>query len=302
MKPRLSVVICAYNRTDFLFKGLSALKNQTADKSMYQVIVVDNNSTDNTKELCLKFIEENPDLNMKYYTETQQGLSFARNKGLEVSDTEFISYIDDDGIAGKEYVENLIKAFDNNPKYSALGGKIEPIYESGEEPVWMSKYIFGIVSKVDYGDKQKEFTKKFPVGCNMAFKKEVLLKIGGFNTDLVYRGDEKYVFLRLKEENVKILYAPDVFVNHFIENFRVTSEHIDKVSRSIGASEKLRLQNKPFSGKLLKTIEYAYKFIGALILFVLFSLKGQYMKGKYAVKIIVQTIIGFYSKKNYANL
>jgi len=302
VQAKVSVVICAYNRANFVFKGLTALNNQTADKSDFEVIVVDNNSKDNTKEVCLKFINDNPDLNLSYVVETQQGLSFARNKGIEVSKTDIISYIDDDAIAREDFVENLIKAFENNPSYSALGGKVEPIYENGKEPVWMNKYIFGIVSKVDYGNKEKEFTKKFPTGCNMAFKKEILQEIGGFNTDLVYRGDDKYVFTKLKEKGLKILYAPDVFVNHFIEAFRTTPEHIDKVSRTIGASEKLRLRSKSFSDRLLKTLEYFIKFNGAIVLFFIFTLKGQYPKGKYAVKIIWQTIVGYYSKKDFANL
>lgn len=302
MTAKVSVVICAYNRADFVFKGLTALNNQTANKSDFEVIVVDNNSKDNTKEVCLKFIDDNSELNLSYVLETQQGLSFARNKGIEASKTNIISYIDDDAIARKDFVENLIKAFENNPTYNALGGKVEPIYEKGDEPVWMSKYIFGIVSKVDYGNKEMEFTKKFPTGCNMAFRKEVLVNIGGFNTDLVYRGDDKFVFLKLKEEGIKILYAPNVFVNHFIEAFRTTPEHIAKVSRTIGASEKLRLQTKPFGERLKKSFEYFYKFNGALVLFVLFTLKGQYPKGKYALKIIWQTIVGYYSKKDFANL
>ncbi|MCF6184511.1 MAG: glycosyltransferase [Bacteroidales bacterium] len=300
--PILSVVICAYNRAEFLYKSLTALNNQTANKNVYQVIVVDNNSTDNTKQICLQFIKDNPDFHLKYYTETKQGLSFARNKGIEVSDTELISYIDDDGIAREDYVENLLKAFEENSKYSALGGKVEPIYENGKEPLWMSKYVFGIVSKVDYGNKQKKFPKKFPVGCNMAFKKDILIKIGGFNTDLVYRGDEKYVFLKLNKANVKTLYAPNVFVNHFIETFRTSPEHVNKVSKSIGASEKLRLQTEPWFKTVFKFCEYIYKFTGAVILYFLFFLKRQPLKGKYCVKVMYYTILGFFKENKFSQL
>ncbi|MCF6366842.1 MAG: glycosyltransferase [Bacteroidales bacterium] len=302
MTIKLSVVICAYNRASYVYKGLTALNSQTADNKLFEVIVVDNNSTDNTKEICCNFIKKNPKFNLKFVRETKQGLSFARNKGIEVSNAEIISYIDDDAVARKDYIENLIKAFDNNPDYGALGGKVIPVYENGTEPVWMSKYIFGIVSKVDYGDTEKEFTRKFPTGCNMAFRKKEIANIGGFNTDLVYRGDDKFVFLKLKENNIKILYAPNVFVEHFIEEFRTTPEHIRKVSRTIGASEKLRLKNKPFKDRLNKSLEYFYKLSGSLVLFVIFTLKGEYPKGKYAVIIIWQTVIGYFSKKNYANL
>ncbi len=302
MTPKVSIIICAYNRANFVKKGLNALNNQTSKKHLYEVIIVDNNSKDETKEVCERFISSYPELNLRYVLETKQGLSFARNKGINEAQANIISYIDDDATARNDFVENLLSAFENNPDFEALGGRVEPIYENGKEPLWMSRFVFGIVAKVDYGNVEKEFPKKFPTGCNMAFRKEILQKYGGFNTDIVYRGDERYVFLKLKENNVKILYAPNVFVNHFIEDFRTTPAHIDKVSRTIGASEKIRLQSKPFVDRLKKSLEYLYKLTGSLVLFVLFSLKGQYPKGKYAVKIIWQTIIGYYSKTDYSSL
>lgn len=302
MTPKVSIIICAYNRANFVKQGLNALNNQTSEKHLYEVIIVDNNSKDETKEVCERFISSYPELNLRYVLETKQGLSFARNKGINEAQANIISYIDDDATARNDFVENLLTAFESNPDFEALGGRVEPIYENGKEPLWMSKFVFGIVAKVDYGNVEKEFPKKFPTGCNMAFRKRILQKYGGFNTDIVYRGDERYVFLKLKENNVKILYAPNVFVNHFIEDFRTTPTHIDKVSRTIGASEKIRLQSKPFVDRIKKSLEYLYKLTGSLVLFVLFSLKGQYPKGKYAVKIIWQTIIGYYSKTDYSNL
>ena len=298
---KVSIIICAYNRASFVKKGLNALNNQTSNKQLYEVIVVDNNSVDETKEVCESFISSFPELNLRYVLETQQGLSFARNKGIIEAKADIISYIDDDAIARNDFVENLLSAFENNPDFEALGGRVEPIYENGKEPLWMSKFVFGIVAKVDYGNVEKEFPAKYPTGCNMAFKKGILQKYGGFNTDLVYRGDERYVFLKLKENNIKILYAPSVFVNHFIEDFRTTPSHVDKVSRTIGASEKYRLQNKRIIDRFKKSLEYLYKLTGSLVLFVLFTLKGQYPKGKYAVRIIWQTIIGYYSKRDYSN-
>lgn len=302
MKYKVSVIICAYNRAEFLKKGLYSLLNQTEDKNNYEVVVIDNNSKDNTKEICENFISNNPKFNIKYFLEKQQGLSYARNRGIKEASHEIIAYIDDDATTGKNYVRNLIQAFENNPGFDALGGKVEPIYETGFVPKWMSKYLFGIVSKVDYGEREREFPKKFPTGCNMAFKKNILENIGGFNTDIVYRGDEKYVFLKLKENNIKVLYAPSVFVKHFIEEIRISPEHVDKISKSIGASEKLRLKSKTKKDRFKKNIEYLIKLGGSMILFVFFTLKGQYSKGKYVVKVMIETLKGYYSKKDYANL
>ena len=298
----LSVVICTYNREKFLPGALNSLKNQKTDKNQYEIIIVNNNSTDNTEKICKQFQKENQELSILYSVEKNQGLSFARNKGIEVAKGEIISFIDDDAVARNDFVENLIKIFDKYPEYGAIGGKVIPIFPKNQEPVWMSKYIQGIVSKVDYGDKTKTFNKKYPTGCNMAFRKDLFKKHGGFNTDLVYRGDDKYVFYKLKKNNVKILYAPNVFVNHNIDAYRIESKFIDKISKSVGASERLRLQTEPWYKSVCKLLEYIYKFTGAIILFFMFLLKGQPQKGMYCVKVMYHTVLGFFKEKKFAQL
>ncbi len=298
----LSVIICTYNREKFLPNALESLTKQTENKQKFEIIIVNNNSTDKTEEISLNFIKNNPQLNIFYVIEKNQGLSFARNKGINEAKANLISFIDDDAIARKDYVENIIKSFKNNPNYDAIGGKVIPIYESGTEPVWMNKYIQGVVSKVDYGDKTSEFKKKYPAGCNMAFKKELFTKYGFFNTDLVYRGDDKFVFTNFKANGVKVLYTPNVFVNHYIDGYRTEPKFIDKISKSVGASEKLRLQNKGFLPNLSKIIEYIFKLGASIILLILFTLKGQYPKGYFSVRVMWHTILGFLSAKKSASL
>ncbi len=70
-----------------------------------------------------------------------------------------------------------------HPAVIGVGGKVIPKYENGKEPAWMSKYLNGFVGKLDHGDKEKPFTPemKYPAGCNMTYKKQVLEKAGGFN-------------------------------------------------------------------------------------------------------------------------
>lgn len=298
----VSVVICSYNREKFLPGALNSLINQTVDKNKYEVIIVNNNSTDNTEKISKQFINENKELNVSYSVEKNQGLSYARNRGIEEAKGEIISFIDDDAIARDDYVENLINTFDQYPEYGALGGKVIPIFSNKKEPVWMSQYIQGVVSKVDYGEKTKTFNKKYPTGCNMAFRKELFEKYGGFNTDLVYRGDDKYVFYKLKKNKVRILYAPKVFVNHNIDAYRIEPKFIDKISKSTGASERLRLQTEPWYKSVYKLLEYIYKFTGAIILFFMFLIKGQPQKGKYCVKVMYHTILGFFKEKKFAQL
>jgi glycosyltransferase involved in cell wall biosynthesis len=299
---RISVIICTYNRDRFLPDALKSLLKQNASPEDFEIVIVNNNSNDKTEEISLNFIEQNPSLNVSYYFEPNPGLSFARNRGIKEAKADLISYIDDDGIAREDYVKNLITAFDNNPEYGAVGGKVIPIYESGEEPAWMNKYIQGVVSKVDYGEKVKDFEKKYPAGCNMAFRKYLFGDFGGFNTDLVYRGDDKFVFHNLKSHGVKVLYEPNIFVNHFIDSYRTEPKFINKISKSIGASEKLRLQDEGFVANLSKLLEYLFKFSASIALLVMYALKGQYPKGQYSVKVMFYTILGYFQAKKSASL
>ncbi len=136
----------------------------------------------------------------------------------------------------------------------------------------------------------------------MAFRADLFKKYGRFNTDLIYRSDDKYIFDKLKNNKVKVLYSPDVFVNHFIDESRTQYESIKKISRSIGAGERLKLKSESDYKILIKIIEYVYKFGGSLFLGLYFLSKGQPSKGLYCIKVMKNTIIGFIRPKLNAKL
>lgn len=290
---RLSVVICAYNKADLLLNAIDSLKEQSCEKDLFELIVIDNNSTDNTKEVCLDFKSNNPDMKFSYYLEKKQGLSSARNRGIKESNYEIISFIDDDAKANKDYVKNLLDTFLQNPEYIAAGGKVLPVYPGNKEPEWLSRYLWGIVAKIDYGDSSGLFPKKYPAGCNMAFRKFIFEKFGGFNEELIYRGDEKYVFNKLKKGNYKVYYAANVVVYHYIDEKRIQHEAILKISRNIGESERISVRNGNNVLIIFKLFKYLFKLFAAFSISILFCLKGQYKKAKYLILVIWNTILGF---------
>src|SRR4051794_25108925 len=173
---RISAVICTYNRERYLPTALASFKSQTINKEFFEIIIVDNNSNDNTANISKNFITENPSLNIKYFFEPKKGLSFARNRGLSEADSPVISYVDDDAILSPGYLEKMMRFFSQHQEVAGVGGKVIPQYEDGAEPAWMNKYLEGFVGKVDYGDTAKPFgaKMKYPAGCNMTYKKEVL--------------------------------------------------------------------------------------------------------------------------------
>ena len=96
---KISIIICTYNRELYLPKCLEHLKNQTEAPSNFEIILVNNNSTDQTENICENFIAQNPQLITKYVKEMNPGLSFARNRGIKESKGDVLVFIDDDAMA-----------------------------------------------------------------------------------------------------------------------------------------------------------------------------------------------------------
>ncbi len=292
----LSVIICTYNRDRHIERALQSLIDQDFDKSAYEIIVVDNNSTDKTPEIIQEFKEKHPQYQIVLTKETRQGLSYARNKGIELAKGTYISYIDDDGIARNDYIRQIKNYTAQFPGDVAFGGKVLPEYETGKEPVWMSKYIERIISIVDLGNEIKTLQKTYPVGCNMIFKKSLFDKIGRFNTALKLRSDDKYIFLKIREAGYRILYLPDVVVRHFIDAFRTTLPYVIKISKLNGEAERTRiktLQKGKNKAYLFRLIDYIFKLTASLILWLIFTLKGQNDKGKALFLSMWNSLRGF---------
>ena len=297
--PFISIIICTYNRMEYLPNCLEHLKNQTAKKEFYEIIIIDNNSSDKTELICKDYIQKNSEINVTYFLEKKPGLSNARNRGIKEAKGDILCFIDDDGFATANYVKTISKYASNinYSNYIAFGGKVIPCYNKGKEPIWISKYISGLVSEVDLGTKVKSFNKKYPAGCNMVFRKEFFENHGGFNVDLHTRGDDKYIFQKLRDNNYKILYVPELKVSHFIDDYRLEKNFIIRLSKIIGQSEAIRLKNKNIIFKMMKLFEYLIKWKMSLLLAFVFLYKGQIEKSKYIVMVRWQVILGYFIKK-----
>lgn len=272
--PQLSIVVCTYNRERYILQNLESFLNQTADFFDFEVVIINNNSPDNTHDICTHFISLHPEINWTYKIETNQGHTYARNRGIKESKGEFIAFIDDDAFVRPAYCEHILQFFAHHPTVDAIGGKIIPVYESGAEPNWMTPYLLTLVAAQDYGEENKEFhPRKFPIGANMIFRKSVFEKIGLFNVDLGRRGlgleggDEKDVIFRLREVNGKIYYAANVVVDHIIGEHRESMDYIKGMGVGVGTSERIRIKKNGFLGTIKKVMEEGFKWGATGILF-----------------------------------
>lgn len=285
-----SIIICSYNRGNYINFVLQSLSKQTVDTSIFEIVIVNNNSTDNTEEICQKFIEEHKNLNILYFIEKNQGLSFARNRGINEASGDIIIFLDDDAIACKNYLEEVKIGLENNAEFTAFGGKILPKFEK-KKPQWMSKYIVSLVSVIDLGHKIKPFPRnKYPIGANMGFKKEIFKKYGFFDTNLgrtgknMMGGEEKDLFDRLTNGNEKILYLPDAWVYHIIPESRLTKEFIRKQAYGIGESERIRIKGKA-KDIAKKVFSEIFKWGATIFLFVVYFLSIQTSKALMLIRI-----------------
>ena len=287
----VSIIVTTYNRSFYLLKCLDSLAVQTLSPSKFEVIVIDNNCTDDTASVIRKFEKDHKEINLSYFVETSQGLSYARNRGIAESKGDIVAFVDDDAMAHPEYCKSLYEAADEYVEYQAFGGKISPIFPVGYDPDWLSTYVWGMVAKVDLGEQIIPFKKKFPAGCNMAFRKEVFNSIGTFNTEVKFRSDDRDIFNRLKLQGFKVLYVPDISVDHNIPEERASKKGIRKISILSGVGEKNRLSGK-YVASLVKFLNYSFKIGAAILLSLFFIVKGESKKAL-IISIMFWSLQGF---------
>ncbi|MDY6796170.1 MAG: glycosyltransferase family 2 protein [Actinomycetota bacterium] len=217
---KISVVVCTYNRAHLLPTCLESLMKQRIDNKIYEIVIIDNNSSDNTEDVVNRYM--NSCDNMRLYHETRQGLGSARNKGWRKACGEYIAFIDDDAIADKEWLGEIINAFERvSPRPSAVGGMITPSYTSYKKDWFLDNYetrTFGNDTRfLDRNDALEGFS-----GSNMAIPKEILREYGGFEADMgmtggkLKVGEETAFFNRIYDDQPYFWYDPNIRVEHLV--------------------------------------------------------------------------------------
>ena len=244
---RLSLVIATYNRAEQLMITLDSVAAQQCSCGEWECVVVDNNSQDDTRERVERFTAEHPELNLRYIFEQKQGLSHARNAGIEASVGDIIAFIDDDERIVEEFVEAYITLFDSYPDAMAAGGKIIADYPTGR-PRWMSHYPeLPNANPMDFGEEVKPFPKsRIPGGGNMAMRRTVFATIGMFDTSLgrtgkkLIGGEESDLFERMAKFSMRCYYVPRAVMYHIIPEEKLTAEYFDRLTYTIGVTQRAR--------------------------------------------------------------
>jgi GT2 family glycosyltransferase len=236
-----SVLICTRNRSSLLEKTLRSVLRLECRHGDWEVVVVDNGSTDDTHEIACAVAEESGG-RMRVVVDTRLGLSNARNFAANEAAAPLLLYLDDDAYPGEGWLNDLVAAFDD-PQVMAAGGPVFPLLE-GEVPDWFLGRFLPYISAWDPGDEPLDLRyNEYPRGANMAFRKSALDRWGGFPPFLGRKGssllscEEVELCLRLERGGGRILYVPTASVEHLTPIGRMTPGWLVKRFGAQGASE-----------------------------------------------------------------
>lgn len=241
---KLSLLIATYNRADRLIETLESVVAQDAPAELWECVVVNNNSTDCTAERFAAFAAAHPQYNLRMVEEHNQGLSYARNRGIRESTGEYMAIIDDDERIVPEFISAYISLFDTVPEAVAGGGPIVPVYPAGR-PAWMSCFTERPIANTMYlGDRVREFPEgHIPGGGNMAIRRSAVKRYGVFDISLgrvgtsLTGGEESDLFERLRLAEAKYYYTPKAVMYHIIPAEKLSRGYFSRLSYNIGVSQ-----------------------------------------------------------------
>lgn len=222
----ISAIICTHNRDMYLGAAIDSLLSQDFSPG-FEVIVVDNNSSDRTREV-VEQRQENPRL--KYIFESSVGLSVARNTGAKAANGEILAYLDDDAVAGDGWLQALYSAYQENSQLAIAGGKVTLLWSQGTQaPSWLSHGLAGNLGAYDLGDRliYIENPGLTPRGLNYSIRRSFLEEIGGFDPKLgrvgknLLSNEELLMTETAIERGWQVAYLPNAIAAHNVSPERL---------------------------------------------------------------------------------
>jgi glycosyltransferase involved in cell wall biosynthesis len=239
--PALSIVLPTFNRAVELPAAIASALEQTAPADRYELIVVDNNSTDRTEQAVADIARAHPG-RVRYVHEARQGVSYARQAGIDSARAPIIAFFDDDVRVSSNWVETILRTFDEHSETECIGGKVLPKW-STPPPVWLTSSHWAPLALQDFGDTAMTVGATNPRGlisANLACKKTLLDRIGGFSPEFqrVKDGigsleDDEWN-RRLWKSGGTALYVPELVTTTDVPSTRLTRAYHRRWHRGHG--------------------------------------------------------------------
>lgn len=254
----ISAVICTHNRSSMLADCVNSLRQQNIDPENFEILIVDNNSTDNTKEIATEFCKNHN--NIKYFFEKTVGYSAPRNCGWKNASGKIIAYIDDDEIAAPNWIESILNTFQIEEKPDIIGGIYNVKYDE-TPPEWFTDSIGGTNEKRPKGLLNQR-QDCYLAGGNIALKKEVLEKLNGFSSDFdmkdsfLMMGEDTDICQRAKNAGFKLYYNPEIAIYHRMNSNNYDIEKRKEKAKKTGMTARFIFGRKPFFSHYFKYLTY----------------------------------------------
>jgi glucosyl-dolichyl phosphate glucuronosyltransferase len=226
-----SVVICTCSRADQLTETLRSLAGMVAPATKWEVVVVDNNSTDHTRAVVADWSRRYP-VPLRYLFEARQGKSIAVNAGIEASAADVVAFTDDDVRVPTDWLQQILDGL-NRYRCDYVGGRVIPLWER-QPPSWFPStngLLWGVVALLDYGPDPIDFGTRVPLGVNMAVRRTAFEQVGVFDTRIGRKAGtllgqaEREWCLRARAAGFVGYYLPDAVIQHLIPANRLTKRY-----------------------------------------------------------------------------
>ena len=235
--PSITVCVCTYNRCNRLKSLISDLRKQTSPIP-FDILIINNNSSDQTEDVLQKLTAEEG-IPLRYVTESQQGISYARNRAIsECLDKDFLLFMDDDEMP----VQGLINAATDaliNENADCVGGRVEVCFDEIVRPRWLSDSLMGFLAETDYGAQALWIsdTSKPLWTANIAYNMAIFRDNPSLRFDLRYNrkgegvggGEDVIMFEQLVDRKYRIRYRPDMIVKHHIDSWKIKRSYFLKL-------------------------------------------------------------------------
>ncbi len=266
---KVTVAIPTYNRADFLRQTLAGLVAQQFPRDHFEVLVIDNNSRDHTRDVVAEFRDFHPA--PRYLLEHKQGLDYARNRAIAEARGEIILFGDDDILVQPDWIAQMavpLIADAGTRRIGAVGGEVIPVFPDGL-PDWVREWHAPLAFRADTGPLP---AKHCPMGANLALPAWVFEQLGPFHTALdraagnYFSGGDSEMVRRVRQAGLEVWFAPDAAVKHQMPASRTTFRYAARHAFDSARSRVIDRAGQPgaagylagrFVGNVAKTLGFA---------------------------------------------
>ena len=273
---KITVAIPTYNRADFLRQTLAGIAAQQFPREHFEVLVIDNNSTDHTRAVVDEFAAAHPA--PRYVRETKQGLDHARNRAIAEARGEIIVFGDDDILVQPDWLAQMAVPFlaDRQRRIGAVGGEVIPVFPDGL-PEWVREWHAPLAFRPGAGPLEARHS---PMGANLAFPKWVFEQLGSFHTALdraaghYFSGGDSEMVRRIRAAGLDVWFSPAAAVKHQMPASRTTFRYAARHAFDSARSRVIDRTGQPGAGAYLvgRLLANAAKAIGFAFLALLQTL------------------------------